>query len=90
MTTAIYRTLRTTITDRQPMPALARRGRPPKAAAAPASSKKVKAKLEIIDWNDPIVKGAPRDEHRVFLDGLVPLALALQIKALCDHHNATA
>lgn len=45
------------------------------------------ANLEILGWDDPIMEGTPRDEHRVMIDGIVPLALAREIEALCARHN---
>ncbi len=46
------------------------------------------ANLEIVGWNDPAMRGTIGSYGRVLIDGLVPLELAEQIKALCDEHNA--
>lgn len=46
------------------------------------------ANLEIVGWNDPVMRGTIGSYGRVLIDGLVPLELAEQIKALCDDHNA--
>lgn len=82
----IYRTTRTTTVDKlKAAPAAPKRspGRPAKAKTA----KRVEAKFEIAGENDR--EGILTDANgRVLIDGIVPLELALQFKALCDLHNA--
>lgn len=46
------------------------------------------ATLEIIGLNDPLLSDTITNTGRVLIDGLVPLALALELKALCDNFNA--
>jgi hypothetical protein len=48
------------------------------------------AKLEIVGWDDAIVRGMVEVEGRVLVDGIVPVALAMQFKAMCEKHNAVA
>lgn len=85
----IYRTVRTTSVDKlQAAPATPKRspGRPAKAKT-PKTPKRTEAKFEIVGENDR--EGIIQDAHgRVLIDGIVPLELALQFKALCDLHNA--
>ncbi|WP_195177459.1 hypothetical protein [Mesorhizobium sp. INR15] len=46
------------------------------------------ASFEILSWDDPIMKNYVREGGRVAVDGLVPIALAEEMKALCDRYNA--
>lgn len=46
------------------------------------------AKFEILSWDDPIVRNMVHEGERVLVDGLVPAAIALEMKALCDRYNA--
>ncbi|THF59861.1 hypothetical protein [Ollibium composti] len=45
-------------------------------------------KLEILDWDDPIMATTPRDAHRVMIDGIMSLEMALRLRALCKDYNA--
>ncbi|ESX21411.1 hypothetical protein [Mesorhizobium sp. LSJC264A00] len=47
------------------------------------------ADLEILLWDDPIMRNEVRDaKGRVVVDALVPPAIALEMKAVCDRYNA--
>ncbi|EKF60567.1 hypothetical protein QWE_05858 [Agrobacterium albertimagni AOL15] len=44
------------------------------------------AKLEIVCWDDPIMRGTPQDpDGRFYIDGLVPLDVALEVNSFCVH-----
>ena len=45
--------------------------------------------LEILDWEDPVLVGTPRDEFRVIIDGVMPLDAALRLQALGKEYNGT-
>jgi hypothetical protein len=44
-------------------------------------------KLEILDWEDPILAETPRDECRVIIDGVMPLDAAFRLQALGKEYN---
>ncbi|MFD1982587.1 hypothetical protein ACFSOZ_07830 [Mesorhizobium newzealandense] len=46
------------------------------------------ASFEILDWADPIMRNYTREIGRVTVDGLVPIAVAERMKAMCDEWNA--
>lgn len=44
------------------------------------------AKFEIVEWDDPIMRGTPRElDGRFYIDGLVPLEVAIEVNSLCAH-----
>jgi len=48
----------------------------------------IRAKFEILGWNDPVLLGAIPDKNaRVLVDGLVPLSLALRLQSMCEEFN---
>mgnify|MGYP006990009826 CR=1 FL=1 len=46
------------------------------------------ANFGIVSWGDPIVGSAPDAQGRVIVEGLVPIELGREMKALCKAHNA--
>jgi hypothetical protein len=44
----------------------------------------VKAAIEILSWEDPVMRGTPYDPNRFVLDGSAPMNVALEIKAMLD------
>ena len=48
------------------------------------------AVFEILDWDDPIMRNYTSEIGRVTVDGLVPIAIAERMKAMCDEWNANS
>ncbi|KAA3447130.1 hypothetical protein C7I87_28140 [Mesorhizobium sp. SARCC-RB16n] len=45
------------------------------------------ASFEILEWDDPVMRNYTREIGRVTVDGLVPIALAERMRAMCDEWN---
>ena len=57
------------------------------ATRRPVSDTNV-ANFDIVQWNDTEIRWMAQNGDRVLVDGLVPVSVALEMKAVADRYNS--